>query len=130
MPRPKKYRTTGVATIDSTFAARVQSPPGTDIAQSSISAITYTVEESVGLQAGTQTGSGILVIGSVVFNILQTSAIDPSWAQDNTGYNFRATLPGANFPDAGEYVVLFLITPTGGGSAFPIECLHHCNSMT
>ena len=130
MPAPFKFRTNGYKLTDTSFKARVQSPPGTDIQQSTISAIAYTVTEMVGPQQGTVTGSGTLSVPSVVFNSLQTPSTDPSWTADNTGYNFSANIPGADFPDAGDYVVEFLFTPSGGGSTFPVIFYHHCNSRS
>jgi hypothetical protein len=128
--QPTKFRTTGWILVDTAFKCRVQSPPGTDITQSSISAISYTVKEMVGANQGTQTGTGTPAVGSSVFNTPQTPMIDPSWVVDNYGYNFSVTIPGAAFPDVGDYVVTFLLTPSGGGSTFPIVFFHHCNSVS
>ena len=130
MSQPVKFRTTGWKGVDTFFKNRAQSPPGTDILQSTISAIAYTVKESIGPQQGVLTGSGSLVVSATVFNTLQTPSTDPSWTQDNTGYNFSANLPASCFPDVGDYVVTFLLTPTGGGSAFPIVFFHHANSIS
>ena len=130
MPAPFKYRTTGFVGIDTAFKNRVQIPPGTDIVQSAISAVSYSVTEMVGAQQNTSTGSGTPSVASSVFNALQTPSIDPSWTQDNTGYNFSVTIPGASFPDVGDYVVKFLLTPAGGGTPVPVIFFHHCNSVT
>ena len=122
-----KYRTSGPTGVDTKFAAHVQSPPGTDIVQSAISGIAYTVREMVGPQQNVQTGSGSPSPSSSIFNTLQLTS---DWTQDNTGYNFAVTIPGADFPDAGDYVVVFLLTPAGGGTAFPVEFFHHCYSLS
>jgi len=130
MPNPQKFNTVNWKGVDTTFAAHVQSPPGTNILQSTISSITYTVTEMIGPSQNTSTGSGTLVVADTVFNALVTPLVDASWTQDNLGYNFKATIPGASFPDAGDYVVKFLFTPTGGGTAFPVLFYHHANSVS
>lgn len=124
-----KYKSTGWKGVDTIFKNRVQSPPGTDAVQSAISIITYTVVESVGPQQGVQTGSGSLAVGSSIYNSLQPPSIDPSWTEDNTGYNFAGALPGSCFPDAGEYSVVFMLTPSTGGTPFPVYFTHHANSI-
>lgn len=127
MPAPLKFRTTGYKGVDTYFKCRVQNPPGTDIVQSATASIAYTVKESVGPQATVQTGSGSPSVVSSVFNTLQLST---DWTQDNTGYNFSVLVPGSAFPDAGDYVVTFLITPTGGGTAYPVIFFHHADSIS
>lgn len=130
MPNPQKFNTVGWQGVDTTFAAHVQSPPGTDILKATIASIAYSVKEMIGPQQNTSTGSGPLVVNDVVFDTLQTPTLNPSWTQDNIGYNFKATIAGATFPDAGDYVVKFLFTPTGGGTAFPVLFYHHANSVS
>lgn len=130
MANPQKFSTVGWKGVDTTFAAHVQSPPGTDIIQSVISGITYTVTEMRGPQQNVVTGSGTLVVANTVFNTLQTPITNPSWTQDNNGYNFLGAIPGAQIPDAGDYVVLFLFALTAGGTPVPLEFYHHANSLS
>jgi hypothetical protein len=127
MPAPFKYHTTAYKGVDTSFKARVQSPPGTLILQATTASISYTVVEQLGPQAGTSTGAGSPTVASSVFDALQLTS---DWIQDNTGYNFAVTIPASAFPDAGDYVVVFLITPTGGGSAYPIIFFHHADSIS
>jgi hypothetical protein len=127
VPSPLKYRTTGYVAVDTAFKAHVQSPPGNDITQGATSSISYTVKEMIGAQQGVQTGTGSPSVVSSVFNVLQLTS---DWTQDNTGYNFSVTIPASAFPDPGDYVVTFLITPTGGGSAYPIIFFHHADSIS
>lgn len=127
MPPPIKFKSEGYKLTDVAFVSRVQIPAGTYILQASIASITYTVTEELGTQAGTVTGSGNCPINTSVFDTLQAPpAQDPGWSQDNLGYNFKFTVHGSNFPDPGDYRVVFLLTPVGGGSAVPVQFLHHC----
>lgn len=119
----RKYRTENAKGVDSQFNARVEIPPGHLITgPADVSLITYTVTEQLGAQAGTQTGTGNCPINACVFPVLQLGS---GWTEDNTGFNFQFTVPGASFPDPGEYIVLFLFTPSGGGTPIPLEYSHH-----
>lgn len=105
--------------------ARVAGNNAVNIAQASVSAITYSVVDK---------RSGSTIVGAtstlsktvVVFDTLQT---DGRWvdqngnAIDSTGYNFRYDLPPAQTPTRGRtYRVEILITPTTGvgGAAVPL----------
>jgi hypothetical protein len=91
-----------VAGTDTPLLSRLKQPStGALITQSSVSAITYVIQD---LTLATQIGSGTLTVASVVFNALQQS--DARWTQDSAtllgsdglyGYNFAWQVPGANF---------------------------------
>ncbi len=54
-----------------------------------------------------------VVIADTVFDVLQT---DANWSYDATGYNFKHSLAGTCFPEAGHiYEVQYTFTPVGGG---------------
>lgn len=131
MPAFTKKKTSGPEGVDTVFSAHIQTALGADITKSAgagqVSAITYTITEQVGPQQNVVTGLGTLVVASTVYDTLQTGS---GWYQDNSGFNFQATLPGAQFPDAGEYIVVFLLTLASGGTPFPVECFHHAYSTS
>lgn len=59
-----------------------------------------------------------LVIASVVFDTLQTTAMDAAWTKDSTGYNFKHqidVLTNQAFTIAGrQYLVVVTLVPTTG----------------
>lgn len=64
----------------------------------------------------TEIGSAVaIVVANSVFDTLQTTALDPSWTKDSTGYNFRDRIAGSNFATGGEtYRVEYKFTGSGG----------------
>jgi hypothetical protein len=106
---------------------RVQGNGGTNITQSSISSIAYTVTrydskpEAEKAQDGTAViTSTALTVSTVVFNSLQTAAPWDS-GTDSTGYNFRYDSPAADRPavtGGGTYWHRYdiVFTPTSGAA--------------
>ncbi len=99
--------------------ARVIGSDGSNITQSSVTAVTYAVYEldEYGDKVKEITAPAGLTVSDVVFNSLQTNA---HWDADSTGYNFRHDLPAASLPEAKTYQVEYRFTPAGGGDAFPV----------
>lgn len=99
-----------------TLMARITGNAGTNITQASLSALTCRVFDSDDdneeiLPAPT------ITIAATVFDTLQTS--DPRWTVDTTGYNFKFTIPAANFPTGPRRVQWqFKFTPTSGDPFF------------
>jgi len=128
MGKPFTFPTEGWAATNTTFRAYVEDDStGTIIAQAAVSSIAYTVKQSVGPSQGTTTGSGAL---SPVATYLLSALATTGWHVDNVGYNFKAALPAACFPDAGDYVIDFLFTLAADGSTFPVKCYHHAKSRS
>lgn len=127
MGKPITFQTNGWAKTNTTVRAYIQDDAtGINIVPSTVTAIAYTVTESLGVQAGTQTGSGAL---SPVATYLFTNLSTTGWFVDTTGYNFQATLPASAFPDPGDYVIDFLFT-LSDSSTFPVKCYHHARSRS
>ena len=54
-----------------------------------------------------------IVVVNTIFDTLQTTALDPRWTEDSTGYNFRDKVVGSNFPVGGRtYRVEYQFTGT------------------
>lgn len=75
---------------------RLRNLSGAYLTQASLTSIAYKVVDLKAIPAAV-INSGTFVIGSVIFDTLQT---DARWQIDATGYNFAATLTGSNFPNA------------------------------
>jgi len=85
---------------------------GSNITQSAISAITRKIFDLDGSTPTTAESTTALTVASVVFDTLQT---DGRWSKDTTGYNFRDTIGGINFPAPDhDYLVEYKITGAGG----------------
>lgn len=130
MGKPNTFYTDGWLNTNTTFRAYVEDDAtGTIIAQAAVSAITYTVTESVGPQQGKVTAN-VVSLTPVSTYILAALSLT-GWREDQTGFNFQATLPAAVFPDAGDYVVDFIGTLASDGSTFVLaKCFHHCKSRS
>ena len=89
--------------------ARVVGAAATAITQDSINAISYiadqydsedeAVRDSNPTSIQTETSAGS--VASLVYNTMQT---DNDWEADDTGYNFKLTLPPATFPAGNKWV--------------------------
>ena len=122
MPKPTTYSTQGWSLTDTPFLGHIQ-VNGLDISQSGISAAAYTVIYSDGTVEANEVA---LTVANVVFNTLQTG---PEWTADNAGYNLAVIIPGASFPQAGDYVVRIDLTPNGGSKFPAIKAFHHAKSL-
>lgn len=128
MGKPINFETSGWARTPGTVRAYIEDDvTGANIAVASVSAIAYSVTESIGKQQGTVTGTGSL---SPVSTYLASSLSTTGWRVDQTGYNFQATLPATCFPDPGDYVIDFTFTLTADSSTFPVKCYHHAYSQS
>ena len=127
MAKPITFETAGWMNSNTTFRAYIEDDStGSAIASSAVSAIAYTVTQSLGPTQSTQTGSGSL---SPVSTYILSAVSLVGWLVDNVGYNFKATLPASCFPSAGDYVIDFLFT-LSDGSTFPMKCFHHARSRS
>ena len=108
---PSATITTGTVFEDSgaSLMARVVDNDGTDITQSDITTIKYSVFDVSDPGAASNTG---LNVSDVVFDTLQT---DARWTKDSTGYNFRHDLPASALPEGDHvYRVEYKFTPASG----------------
>ena len=77
--------------------------------------------------------SGTLTIANVVFDTLQTTALDPWWTADSTGYNFGWLVPATTMIVGGiPYNIDLTFTPTAGaasafGVVFRLETIKRYN---
>lgn len=88
--------------------ARIVGAAAANITQATITAITYIVDQydsepdaeadsgATSVQTETSAGS----VSSLVYDTLQT---DNDWDADDSGYNFKLTLPAASFPVGGKW---------------------------
>jgi hypothetical protein len=115
MPKARVWPFTGFQNVPATPLSRVLFN-GIPITQASISAITYTVKQFNEGEPAVTAAKTPLVINEVVFNSLQGNVTnpDPRWTKDGIGFNFAPTVPPAAFPEADEYWVVFVFTPTSG----------------
>ena len=100
--------------------ARVAGNDGTYITQSDIGSIALSVFDISGDEPVAVTGFNgkALTVAEIVFDSLQNGS---RWARDATGYNFRHLLPAEAVPNAGNYRVEYVFTPTAGPSqSFPV----------
>jgi len=92
--------------------ARVKGNAGVNITVASISAITVYVYAR---DAGTLIATLTPTVSGVVFDTLQTTALDPRWTKDSVGYNFGYAIPAASFPTGGTaYRVEVIFDPASG----------------
>lgn len=105
--------TKGVSFEDqgATLMARVVGNDAAAITQATISTITYTVIDRRDPSTKIVDASS-LTVSAVVFDTLQT---DDRWSTDETGYNFRHTVP-ASVLSGGEkrYRIEYKFTPSSG----------------
>lgn len=73
-----------------TVRLRVVDEAGTVSTQATFSAISYLVTDQETYEQGTTTA---LTVSAVMFNSLQLTG----WTEDAQGYNFKATIPAAEF---------------------------------
>ena len=97
--------------------ARLVGNDGEYVTRSNISAVKYTCRNRA--DVATELLGGSLVVNDVIFNTLVTN--DARWTVDTTGYNFLLLLTGAAFPEAGDYIVEVMFTPTSGEKFF-LQC--------
>lgn len=101
--------------------ARIRGHLGTNVTIASISAITLKVfVKSTGIQVGSTQN---LTVATTVFDTLQTTALDPRWTLDATGYNFRDQPSSTLFPDGDvTYRAQYTLTPlTGAAFVFVVD---------
>lgn len=110
MSLPELTKSTIYEDQSAVLLARLVNADGDYITQSTISSIAYQVFD-LGA-AGAQSSTGTFVVASTVFNSLQTGM---EWSRDDTGYNFKATVPASAFPTARrQYRVEVAFTPSSG----------------
>ena len=73
------------------------------ILQASVASISYRAVANGDTEVVASTS---LTVASVVFDTLQTTALDPAWTLDGTGYNFKYIFPPATFPTGGDTIYL------------------------
>lgn len=100
--------------LNSLFAmSRAKKAAGSLIQQADVSSIAYRVIDADDSTASASTGS--LTVGSVIFNTLQTNALDSRWPANapSAGYNFGGVIPGSAFADSEKrYFVIVTATMT------------------
>lgn len=90
--------------------ARVYDVDNALITQAALSTVKYRVVTSAEVEVIALTA---LTISSVVFDTLQTASDDASWVKDETGFNFKFTLPITAIPTGGTiYHAFFEFTDT------------------
>ena len=107
MPAARRFQAQGYEKTDLPLLARINID-GEPVVQADLnSAVTYSVLNSSGSTMGTAT----LAMSNIVYNTLQ---VDDRWERDSTGYNVRATIPGALFSAPGYYSVEINFDPISG----------------
>ena len=102
---------------DATNMARVL-VDGDNAEQDDIASITRTIYDLTSDTPTTAIDTTALTVASVMFDTLQT---DSRWSKDDTGYNFRDTIDGAEFPTGNHiYGVKYWFTGAGGAT-FPVQ---------
>lgn len=93
--------------------ARLLGHAGTVATRASISSVAVHAFDQD--SSNDQTLSTAPTVASVVYDTLQTTALDPRWTKDSTGYNFGYTVPASAFPTGGHsYRVEVTLTPLSG----------------
>lgn len=130
MGKPNVFQTEGFQLTNTTFRAYVQDDAtGTNIVPSTVSAIAYTVTKAMSPRQKIKTADAVAI--TPVATYLAASLSLTGWDVDQVGYNFQFTIPGACFPDAGDYVVDFIGTLAADSSTFVLaKCFHHSKSRT
>lgn len=70
-----------------------------------------------------------LVYTAVIFDTLQTTALDPAWTKDATGHNFKDRVPGANFATGGDNYRVEYHFVGANGELFKIVYEHDANAV-
>ncbi len=90
--------------------SRITGDAGTELTQSDVSSIAYSVYDME--DRTTATATGTLTVSAVVYDTLQT---DSRWDTDATGYNFAWSAPASLFPTGDKIMrVEIAITPASG----------------
>lgn len=98
MSNPNRISRTSGPKNNGLFAmSRAKKASGAMIQQSDVTSIAYRVMDADDSTATASTGS--LTVSSVIFNTLQTTALDSRWPSNApaAGYNFGGTIPGSAF---------------------------------
>ena len=97
---------------------------GANVTQDDLASIARKIFDLDGATPSTAVDEAVSTIASVVFNTLQT---DARWSEDETGYNFRDTIGGAEFPEPNRtYRVEYKLVGAAGEIAwlvFELETL-------
>ena len=124
MSTPKIHRDIAYEGVPKVVMARVVGAAATNITQSTVSSLSYIVDQYDSEDDAVQdanatsvtTETSLSPVSSYVYNALQT---DNDWDADGTGYNLKVTLPAASFPAGNKWNrVEIWVTPTSG-EAFP-----------
>lgn len=92
--------------------ARINGQAGTAITQATISTIALKVFD---ISSTTSVATATPTPAANIYDTLQTTALDPRWTADETGYNFRYAVLASQVPDGGKkYLFEFKFTPTSG----------------
>ena len=84
-----------------TLLARVVDADGTTIQQATTTSIAASIREWD--DPSSELSSDVPVVADTVFDSLQT---DDLWQEDETGYNFKYTIPLAKMTEADQYTYL------------------------
>lgn len=109
--------------------ARVKGNAGTNITQGTIASIALKVYDRTA--DNEEVYSAALTVSAVVFNTLQTGALDPRWTKDIHGYNFGAAVPASAFATGGHtYRVEVVFTPSSGDQFALVADVHALELLT
>ena len=99
--------------VDPVIVQQINTADGTQLLQADVtgSTVSFTVYYLDGGAPTTSVATGTVTVSSSVFDTLQT---DGYWdGLDDTGYNFRHTMPAANLANgAGRYRIDYLAVTT------------------
>jgi len=110
-------RSVGWEDADASFMGRV-TMNGANITQSDVTTINRKIFDLDGATPETAIDDTAVAVSSVVFDTLQT---DGRWTKDGTGYNFRNSIAGAEFPNPDRhYLIEFKFTGNGGEIFFVV----------
>lgn len=82
-----------VARSGTVLMARIVGYNNVAITRATLTQIDFLVRDLTAQTSGSQR---TLTIADVIFDTLQTTALDPSWTEDSTGYNFRYIMPASD----------------------------------
>lgn len=109
--------------------SRAKKASGAMIVQADISSIVYRVMDADDTTATPSTGS--LTVASVIFNTLQTTALDARWPAfaPSAGYNFGGAIPGSAFAAAStRYYVRVNATMSDGTTVTLYQGYHETDA--